>query len=164
MLCIMSCTSFRVILHSIVCLNIKGLLTQSTHNIWSFRDKNEIRTHNHLDRKRTLNHLTKLSKWLSCVVSIYLYVAFDCMLLSCHLRISEEFTLYSCLNVKELLAQNRRSVWGLSDSGGIRTCNDLDRKQTLNHLAILAKWFSVSWILICRVHLTLCYYHVTYAF
>ena len=36
-------------------------------------DSNGIRTHNHLARKRTLNHLTKLTKWLSCVVSTYLY-------------------------------------------------------------------------------------------
>ena len=29
---------------------------------------NGIRTHNHLVRKRTLNYLAKLTKWLSCVV------------------------------------------------------------------------------------------------
>ena len=27
--------------------------------------------------------------WLSCVVSTYLYGAFDCMFLSCHVRVSE---------------------------------------------------------------------------
>ena len=36
-------------------------------------DCNWTRTHNHLVRKRTLNHLAKLIKWLSCVVSTYLY-------------------------------------------------------------------------------------------
>ena len=51
-------------------------------------DSNGIRTHNHLARKRTLNHLSKLTKWLSCVVSTYLYSACDCML-SCHVRISD---------------------------------------------------------------------------
>ena len=30
-------------------------------------------THNHLVHKRTLNHSAKLAKWLSCVVSTYLY-------------------------------------------------------------------------------------------
>ena len=40
------------------------------------------RTHNHLVHKRTLNHLAKLAKWLST----YLYGAFDCMLLSCHVE------------------------------------------------------------------------------
>ena len=34
---------------------------------------NGIQTHNHLVRKRTLNHFVKLAKWLTCVVSTYLY-------------------------------------------------------------------------------------------
>ena len=36
---------------------------------------------------------------------------------SCHVMyvFQSEFTLYSCLNVKELLAQNRREIWRLSD-------------------------------------------------
>ena len=57
-----------------------------------------------------------------------------------------ESTLYSCLNVKELLAQNRRDIWSLNDSNGTRTHNHLVRKRTLNHLAKLAslfKWLSV---------------------
>ena len=40
-------------------------------------DCNETRTHNHLVCKRTLNHLAQLAKLLSCVVSTYLYGAFD---------------------------------------------------------------------------------------
>ena len=50
---------------------------------------NWTRTENQLVLKRTLNHLAKLTKWLSCVLSIYLYGAFDFMFLSCHGRISE---------------------------------------------------------------------------
>ena len=39
----------------------------------------------------------------------YLSVAIDCMFLSCHVRVSSESTLYSCLNVKEkLLLENHR--------------------------------------------------------
>ena len=52
-------------------------------------ESNGIRTHNHLVSKQTLNHLAKLTRWLSRVVGTYLYGAFDCMLLSCHVRISE---------------------------------------------------------------------------
>ena len=52
-------------------------------------DSNEIRTHNYLIRKGILNHLANLAKWLSCVVSSYLYGGFDCMLLSFHERDSE---------------------------------------------------------------------------
>ena len=36
-------------------------------------DSNRIQTHNHLVGKRTLNHFAKLTKWLACVVSTYLY-------------------------------------------------------------------------------------------
>ena len=38
---------------------------------------NWTQTHNHLVHKQTLNHLAKLAKWLSYVVSTYLYSAFD---------------------------------------------------------------------------------------
>ena len=47
-----------------------------------FKCCNGTRTHNHLACKRTLNHLTILTKWLGCVVSTNLYGAFDCMFLA----------------------------------------------------------------------------------
>ena len=53
-----------------------------------------------------------------------------------------ESTLHSYLNVKELLAQNRRNIWSLSDSNRIRDYNHLVCKRKLNHLAKLAKWLS----------------------
>ena len=59
------------------------------HSIVFPSDSNRIRTHNHLVRKRTLNHLAPLAKWLSSVVSTYVYSAFDFMLLSRHARVSE---------------------------------------------------------------------------
>ena len=34
----------------------------------------------------------------------------DCMLLSCQVHVQSESTLYSCLNVKELLARNSRDI------------------------------------------------------
>ena len=38
----------------------------------------------------------------------------SCMLLSCHVRVSERtYTLYFCQNIKELLAQRRRHVSSL---------------------------------------------------
>ena len=69
----MSRTSSRMNPPSIVYLNVMDFVAWSRRNIWSLSDSNEIRTHNHLVRKRTLNHLTMLVKWLSCVVSTYLY-------------------------------------------------------------------------------------------
>ena len=44
-----------------------------------------------------------------------------------------EPTLHSCLNVKDLLARNRRNIWNLSDWNETRTNNHLVRKRTLNH-------------------------------
>ena len=78
---VISRTSFRVNLDSLICLNIKQLLGRSRHHIWSLIDSTGIRTHNHLVLKRTLNYLAKVAKWLSCVLSTYLHGGFDCMLL-----------------------------------------------------------------------------------
>ena len=61
---IMSRTTFRVNPHSIVCLNVKKLLTWSRRHIWSLSDNNEIRIHKHLVGKRTLNHLAKSDRIL----------------------------------------------------------------------------------------------------
>ena len=60
-------------------------------------DRNVIQTQNQLGCKQALNYLAKLAKWLRCAVCIYLYGAFDCMLLSCP-------------ECQELLAQNRRDI------------------------------------------------------
>ena len=61
---------------------------------------------------------------------------------SCHVTYAfqGESTLYSCLNVKELLARSMREIWRLSDCNWTRTQNHLVRKRTLNHLA---KWLSI---------------------
>ena len=61
--------------------------TQKLKNIKISSDTNGNQTHNHLVRKQTLNHLAKLAKWLSCVVSTYLYGTFDWMLLSCEVHV-----------------------------------------------------------------------------
>ena len=52
---------------------------------------------------------------------------------SCHVMygFQSESTLYSCLNVKELLAQSRHKIWSLSDCSWTRTKNHLVCKRTL---------------------------------
>ena len=70
-------------------LNVKELLAGSRPNIWSLSDSNEIQNYNHINHKQPLNHLAKLAKSLTCVVSTYLFGAFDCMLLSYHVHVSE---------------------------------------------------------------------------
>ena len=74
---------------------------------------------------------------------------------SCHVTYTfqSESTLYSCLNVRELLAQGRRKIWNLSDCNWTRTQNHLVCKRTLNHLAqwlsvcLQTKWFWVRVLL-----------------
>ena len=103
-------------------------------------DCNCTQSHNHLVCKRTLNHLAKLAKWLSCVVSTYPYDAFDCIFLSCHKLVSESICTLQLFNVKKLFAQNRCDIWNLSDCNGTQTHNHIFSKRTLNRLAKLAKW------------------------
>ena len=103
-------------------------------------DCNWTRTQSHLVHIRTLNHLAKLAKWLSCVLSTYLYGAFDCMFLSCHVRvfrvnphsivawISRNSLLYNFLNVKKLLAWSRHKIWSLKDCNWTWTHSHLVHK------------------------------------
>ena len=97
---------------------------KSKHKIRSFKSKWE----------------KKILKQIWCVLRDL--QIFDCMFLSCHVRISEWIYTHICLNVKEIIAQNRRDIWSLSDCDGTRTHNHLVRKGTLNYLAKLTKWLS----------------------
>ena len=69
------------------------------------------------------------------------------VLTACSYHVTDAFqsesTLYSWLNVKELLAQSRGDIWSSSDCNMTRTHNHLVRKRTLNHWANWAKWLSV---------------------
>ena len=65
------------------CLKVKELLAPNSRyieNLSEFKDANP----QPIICKRQLIHLAKLAKLLSCVVSTYLYGAFDCVFLSCH--------------------------------------------------------------------------------
>ena len=115
------------------------LKNKSDLNKIKVSDSNGIRTHDHLVPKRTLNHSAKLANdwnelWvLICMVHLivsYYHVTYE---------FQSDSILYNFLNVKELLARNRRYTWSLSESNGIRTHNHLVLKQTLNHLAKMAK-------------------------
>ena len=65
----------------------------------------------------------------------------------CHVTyvFPSESTLYSCLNVKEVLARRRREIWRWSDCHWTPSQNHLVLKWTLIHLAIRfkTKWFWV---------------------
>ena len=59
-----------------------------------------------------------------------------------------EPTFYSCLNVKELLAQNRCEMWSVSGCSWTRTHNHLVRKWTLNQAIALTKVTIFDFLLI----------------
>ena len=86
---IISRITFRVNPHPVVCVNFKELLVRSRQHSWSLSDSKEVRTHNHIVGKRTRKHIARLAKWVSCVVSTYIYSAFDCMVLLCRVRVPE---------------------------------------------------------------------------
>ena len=117
-------------------------------------------THNHLVQKNALNHLPKATKWVSWIVSRYLYGAFDCMSLSCPIRILEGIhTLYfpECL---ALPYPNKSDTWNLSDCNGTRNHKHLVPQKILNHLTKLTKCFSWIWVGISTEHLTVRHYNV----
>ena len=68
------------------------------------------------------------------------------------------FTLYNCLNVKELLVRNGNDIWNLSDSNGIRTQSHLVGKGTLNHLDELNGWVFVYELSGCGSYLVVVTY------
>ena len=124
---------------------------------------NWTRIQNILVLKRKLNHLAKLAKRLSCVLSRI--CTEHLTVCSCHVTYTfqSESALYSCLDVKELLARSRRIIWRLSDCKWTATHNHLVLKPTLNHLPKLVKWLSYvlstnlygafdCMFLLCHVH------------
>ena len=105
-------------------------------------DCKEIRTHKQLLCKLTLNHLAKLTKWLSCTVSTYLCNAFKCVFLSSHIRIlAWIYTLY-LPECQGTFPGDRRDIWNLSDCIRVWTYSHLVRKGTINQLVKLANWLS----------------------
>ena len=65
-LIIMSRTQFQSESKLYSCMNSKEFLAWNRRDIWILIDSNGSRTHNHLVRKRTLNHLAKLANLAKC--------------------------------------------------------------------------------------------------
>ena len=78
------------------------------------------------------NDLAKVVKWLSCVVSTYLYGAFDYVIIMSRTSFRVNPNSIVCLNVKDLLARSRCHICCLSNSNG-----------SIIWLTSLAKWLSV---------------------
>ena len=93
-------------------------------------------------------------------MSTFLYCAFDFMLLSCHVCISQS-TLYfpECLGIPCLKQVPYLNFKWLHKT---QTHNQLAIEQTLKHLVKLANWLSCD--VSSYLYLILCYYHVNYEF
>ena len=139
-----------------ICLNVNELLVRNRSNVWSLSDCNGNRIHNHLVRQWTLNHLAKLSKWLSCVVSTYLYGNMTLCFLSCHVRVSEWIpTLYlpecqwtpcskqeQCLKFKWL-------QWESNPQALSSSMNTQPFSQTVQMIKLCCEYLSVRCIWLC---------------
>ena len=117
----MSSARFRVNAHSISALISRTPCSKQARNL-KLSDCNWTRTYNHLVPKRTLKHLAKLAKWMSYAVSTYIYTV-HLTVCSCHVTYTfqSESTLYICLNVKKLLARNRREIWSLTSRSHLKS-------------------------------------------
>ena len=106
---IMSSTRFRVNPHSIVCLNVKELLARSRRHIWILSDSNDIRTHDHLGRKRTLN---PWAKWLSvCLRTKWLWVRISLLSLE-NIHVFEVLIFWRCRGFEIFLIDHCASKIG----------------------------------------------------
>ena len=58
----------------------------------------------------------------------------DCMLLSCHVQVSEWIhnLWFAWMSRNSFLARSKRHIWSLRDSNGTRTHNHLVRERTLS--------------------------------
>ena len=143
-----------------ICLNFIEHLAQNRPDISSLSDCNRARTHNHLVGKITLNHLTKLTKWLSWVVSIYLYGIFNCIFLSCHARVSE------WIHTLHLPECQGTPCWKQVRYLKFKWL-ERDSNQQLfffvnEHSTVWPNWpnnWVELWVPIYRVHLTVFFYH-----
>ena len=117
---------------------------------------NWTRTQNDLARNE---HSTIWPNWpKDCVVFWVLICTVHLTACSLHVTYAfqREYTLYICLNAKELLSRSRRKIWSLCDCNWFQPQNYLVRKWTLT---IWPNWpndWGVFWVLICTVQLTVC--------
>ena len=92
-------------------------------HVHGFSDYNGTRTYNHLVGKWTLNPLAQLALNDWAVLWVRICTAH---LTVCSYHVTHAFQsqsiLYICLNVKELLTQNRRDIWCLSDCNELSAC------------------------------------------
>ena len=110
---IMSRMCCRVNPHSLVAWISRNSLLKTGVKSEVLSYCNRTQTHNDLVCKRKLNHLAKLAFINDWAVLWVFFSMVHLIVCSCHVTnaFQSESTLYSCLNVKELLARNRHEIW-----------------------------------------------------
>ena len=111
----MSPMHFRVNPHYISAWFSRNSLFKSDIKSDVLSDCKKTETHNHLLCKQTLNHLAKMTKWLSYVVSNYLYGVFDSIFVLCHIHVLEWILTPWLPECQETPSRNRSKIWSLSD-------------------------------------------------
>ena len=86
-----------------------------------------------------------ISNWKLQIITWKLYV----LIMS---RTRFRVNPHSIVNVKQLLAPNRRKIWSLSDCSRARTHNYLARKQTLNHVAKMVFYWIINIELLYHIY------------
>ena len=89
--------------------NIKSSWKERTSKR-SFYDCNWTQAYNHLVHKQTIKHFVKLVFIFCFYFHFHFFFSYQVTY-----AFQSESTLYSCLNVKQLLARSRREIWSLSD-------------------------------------------------
>ena len=107
---VMSGASFRVNPLSIVCLNIKELLAQSWHYIWTSSHSNEIRTHNQFVKEHSTFSQTGQMIEVCCeYLSVRCVWRYVITMSQTSFRVNPHPIV--CLNVKELHAWSMCHIW-----------------------------------------------------
>ena len=121
-------------------LNVKKLLGRSRRKIWTLNDWKCTQSYHHLVRKRILNQLARLTKSSSCVVRFISTMNLTVCYYHVTHAFESEYTLYSSLIVKDLLARRMRKIFSLSHCKWTWIHNYLVPKQTLNLFPELTKY------------------------
>ena len=152
------------------CLNVKEFFPPKRSKIWILSEFNWIGTHNHLVFERTLSSLVRLVNNLSFIVSTYLCSAFDCILLSSHVRISEwirtlhlpEYRGNLCLKQARNLKFKRLQLYLKPQPRSLETNAQpfMDTCQTIelsyNYLSVQCFWLQVPVMSCTRLRVNPC--------
>ena len=136
----------------------RQIITPFYHFHPLYKRSKGIQTHNHLICKRTLNHFAKLGKWLSCVVSTYLYgIRLNFRYHACF----EEGVSWNSGNYI-MYIQSEMCTWDDNKIQGLHVPGTIKIITTMIHycycLMAYLKWRPIIWYRIIDKHVILFFY------